>query len=121
MGQRLSGTIQFQVDGVPYNVVGGFTYNLGRAKREGLVGHDRVHGFKEVPQIPFIEGEIRDQPGLNLSALQSITNATVTLTLAVGKVIVLRDAWYASEGDVGTEEANIAVRFEGLSAEEVPT
>lgn len=119
MGQRLSGTIQLQADGVPYNVVGSFTYNLGRPMREALVGHDRVHGFKELPKPPFIEGEIRDQPGLNLSALQNITNATVTLTLAVGKVIVLRDAWYASEGDVGTEEANIAVRFEGLSADEV--
>lgn len=119
MGQRLSGTIQFQANGVPYNVVGGFTYNLGSPKREALVGHDKVHGFKELPQVPFIEGEIRDQPGLDLSALQGITNATVTLTLAVGKVVVLRDAWYASEGDVGTEEANIAVRFEGLGAEEV--
>lgn len=119
MAQRLSGTINLQVDGVPYNVVGSFTYNLGRPMREGLVGHDRVHGFKELPKIAFIEGEIRDQPGLDVGALQNVTNATVTLTLAVGKVVVLRDAWFASEGDVGTEEANIAVRFEGLSAEEV--
>lgn len=120
MGQRLSGTIQFQVDGVPYNVVGAFTYNLGLPMREALVGHDGTHGYKEVPKVAFIEGEIRDQPGLDVAALQSITNATVTLTLAVGKLITLRGAWYASEGDVGTEDANIAVRFEGLSAEEVP-
>jgi hypothetical protein len=120
VGQRLSGTIQLQVDGVSYNVVGSFTYNLGHPMREALVGHDKVHGYKELPKAPFIEGEIRDQPGLDLSALQNVTDATVTLVLAVGKIIVLRDAWYASEGDVATEEANIAVRYEGLSAEEVP-
>lgn len=120
MGQRLSGAIQFQANGVPYNVVGGFTYNLGRPMREALVGHDKVHGFKETPKVPFIEGEVRDQPGLDVAALQSAKDVTVTLSLANGKVIVLRNAWYASEGDVGTEEANIAVRFEGESAEEVP-
>ena len=41
------------------------------------------------------------------------------MELANGKVVLLRDAWYAGEGNVGTEEANIQVRFEGLSGEEI--
>jgi hypothetical protein len=117
--QRRAGTLFLKINGAQYDVVGSYTYNLGQPKREGLVGHDQVHGFKEMPQIPFVEGEVRDYKELNLADFQNITDATVTLELANGKVIVLRNAWFAGDGNVGTEEANITVRFEGKSAEEV--
>ena len=116
---RRSGTIFFAVDGTQYDAVGSFTYNLGHAKREGLVGHDSVHGYKEMPQLPFIEGEIRDASALSLRVLQNLTDTTVTLELANGKTIVLRNAWYAADGNVGTEEANVQVRFEGRAGEEL--
>ena len=44
---------------------------------------------------------------------------TVTIDLANGKSIVLRDAWFAGEGTGNTEEGNIAVRFEATSAEKL--
>lgn len=118
MVNRRSGTIAVQVNGDIYDAVGEFSYNIGAPVREGLVGHDRVHGFKELPQIPFIEGEIRDKKDLVLLDLLTINDATVILTLANGKVITLSNAWYAGEGTVNTEEANIQVRFEGISANE---
>jgi len=77
-----------------------------------------VHGYKGMPRVPFIEGEITDRGNLDLAAFQALTDATITLELANGKTVILRDAWYSADGDVGTEEANIQVRFEGLSAEE---
>jgi len=116
---RVGGIINLKVDGQLFKAKGAFTYNLGSARREGVVGADVVHGFKETPQIPYIEGEITDDLNLDLKALQAITDATITLELAVGKVIVLRNGWYAAEGNVQTEEGNIQVRFEGLNAEEV--
>lgn len=116
---RRAGTLFFKVDGAQYDAKGSFTYNLGAAKREAIVGADAVHGYKETPQTPFIEGEITDRADLDLEALLNLDGVTVTLELANGKVILLRDAWYAGEGNVGTEEANIQVRFEGLSGEEV--
>lgn len=115
---RVSGLLYVRVDGVQRNAIGNWTYNLGSPKREAVVGMDRVHGYKEMPQVAFIEGEITDQKDLDLAALQALEDATLTLELANGKTIVLRDAWYAADGDVGTENANIQVRFEGLSAEE---
>jgi len=39
-------------------------------------------------------------------------NVTVTLKLANDKVIILRNAWFAGEGTVTTEEGEIAVRWE---------
>jgi hypothetical protein len=101
------------------DAVGNFTYNLGRAKREALVGADKVHGYKEMPQPAFIEGEIRDRRTLDLKRILDMTDATVFLRFAHGKGVVLRNAWFAGEGTGNSEEANFPVRFEGLSAEEV--
>lgn len=116
---RRSGTIFFKVDGAQHDAKGSFTYNLGAPKREAMTGSDAVHGYKETPQVAFIEGEITDRAELNLQALLTLDGVTVTLELANSKTILLRDAWYAGDGNVQTEEANIQVRFEGRSAEEV--
>ncbi len=118
--QRVGGIIQVASNGVLLQAKGNWSYNIGRPKRDGVVGADAVHGYKELPQLPFIEGEITDSPGLDLNALALTTGATVVLNLAVGKTIVLSQAWYAAEGKGETEEGNIEVRFEGKFAEEVP-
>lgn len=119
MSQRRSGIVYLKVNGEIQDAKGNFNYNLGKPKREAIVGADTVHGYKETPQVSFIEGEITDRGSLNLEALVTMDGATVTLELSNGKVFVLRDAWYAGEGTVGTEEANIQVRFEGKSGEEI--
>ena len=117
--QRRAGLIQLQITGKIQDAKGTFTYNLGRPKREAIAGSDGVHGFKETPQVAFIEGAITDRGNLDLDALVTTKDATVTLSLANGKTIVLSDAWYAGDGTVNTEEAEIAVRFEGKTAEEI--
>ncbi len=119
VNNRRGGIVYFKVDGERYDVKGNFSYNLGRPKREAIVGHDGVHGYKELPQVPYVEGEITDKSNLNLEKLLTADHATVTLELANGKVIVLREAWFAGEGTVQTEEGTIALRFEGASAEEI--
>lgn len=117
--QRRAGTIQVQINGEVQDAKGGFTYNLGRPKREAIIGSDVVHGYKEIPQVAFIEGVITDRGNLDLSALVTITGATVTIALANGKTVMLNQAWFAGEGTGSTEEGEIQVRFEGADAEEV--
>ncbi len=119
MPQIRGGIIQLQINGEVYDAKGNFTYNLGRAKRDAIVGADRVHGYKEMPQVAFLEGEITDRGGLDLSALVTTTDATLTMRLPNGKTFTLRNAWFASEGTGNTEEGNIAVRFEAEIGEEV--
>ncbi|KHK61244.1 phage tail tube protein [Pseudomonas frederiksbergensis] len=116
---RIGGIIALKVNGDIYFAKGNFTYNLGKPKREGVVGADTVHGYKETPQVPFVEGEITDRNELSLEDLVTLDDATITLELSNGKVISLSEAWYAGEGTGNTEEGNIACRFEGMSAEEV--
>ena len=121
MGVRKGGIIQLQVDGQIYQAKGAFTYGMGKYVREAIVGHDEVHGYKETPVAPFIEGEITDSADLSLDALSNVVDSTVTLQLANGKVIALRNAWCTNPDGLGasTEEGNISVRFEGLRAEEI--
>lgn len=117
--KRVGGLIALKIDGNQYNAKGNFTYNLGKPKREGVVGAEAVHGFKETPQLAFVEGEITDNDGLDLATLLDATDIVVTLELGTGKVIVLNHAWFAGDGTGNTEEGNIAVRFEADSGEEI--
>jgi hypothetical protein len=119
MSNRLGGIINVKVNGEIKLAKGEYSYNLGANKRDAIIGADRVHGYTEKPQAPFIEGEVTDTSDFDLAAFTSIDDATITLELANGKVIVLRNAWYAHEGTVKTVEGNIPLRFEGMSAEEV--
>jgi hypothetical protein len=116
---RVGGIIELKINGAIYSAKGNFTYNLGRPMREAVVGSDAVHGYKETPQVAFIEGEITDHVDMDLDALVRMDDATVMLRLANSKLVVLRNAWFAGEGTGNTEEGNIALRLEGMSGEEV--
>ena len=116
---RRAGAIFFKIDSVLRDAKGSFTYNVGGPKREAMINADlSIAGYKEMGQVPYVEGEITDQRDLVLADLVNIENTTITLELATGKVFSLRNAWFAADGNVQTEESNIQVRFEGLEAEE---
>lgn len=116
---RRAGTIFIKVDARQYDAKGNFTYNLGGEKRTAILGSDRTHGFSAMPQVAFIEGVITDASDLDVAVMMAVEDATVTLELANGKTVLLRNAWYASEGNITTEQGEIAVRWEGMSAEEL--
>lgn len=117
--QRRAGLIQLQVNGEVFDAKGSFSYNLGRPKREPMIGSDGVHGFKETAQVAMIEGQITDRGTLDLATVVTGKDLTVHLTLGNSKVIVLRDAWFAGDGNASSEDAEIAVRWEGANAEEI--
>lgn len=119
MGQRIAGLLQVKVDGQIYDAKGDWDYSLGLPKKEAVIGSNGVQGYKETPQVPFIEGKFTDRGTLDLGALAGIDDATVIAELANGKTVVLRSAWYAGEGKVNTAESEIDARFEGLSGEEI--
>ncbi len=116
---RKSGLIHLRINNDGYSTKGSFKYGLGIGKKESLLSSDgSVVGYKFQPEAPFIEGEIYDSKGLDLAAITRTDDATITLELANGKIIALRNAWVIStEGQ--TEDGNITIRFEGLSAEEI--
>lgn len=120
MNRRVGGILFFKLDGQLFQAKGEYTYDIGVPKREAVVGADAVHGFKEEPKVPFIEGAITDNDELDLQALLEFRDGTATLELANGKVIVIREAFYAGDGTVTTSEGEVTVRIEGIRGEEVP-
>lgn len=109
---RRAGRVYLKIDGTQYDAKGEFTYNLGNDLREAIIGADGVHGYKETPQVAFIEGAFTDRSDIDVDTLQQADNITVTLELVNGKTIVLSNAWFAGEGSITTGEAEISVRFE---------
>lgn len=117
---RIAGKIEVKTDGGVLEAKGKWSYNLGHPKREAIFGADlKVIGYKETAQEPFIEGEAQNSEELDVAQLVQMQGKTVTLTLASGKVVSLRDAFYSGEGTVDTEEETIPVRFTGKDAEEI--
>jgi len=116
--QRRAGIIYFTVNGVRQDAIGSFTCGYGTPKREALIGSDGVHGYKETPQVAFIEGEIRDRADLDLKALFNSSEVTAHVEFGNGKGWAVRDGWYAGDATVQTEEANVGIRIEGPDGEE---
>ncbi len=114
---RVGGIIEILVDGERFDAKGSFTYNLGTPVKTAVVGADRVHGYKEEPQAPMIEGATTDRLSLDIQALTRITAATVAIRFPNGKTFVLRNAWYAGDGSGTTEEGEFPLKFEGETAD----
>lgn len=119
MAKTIGGIVSLQVEGRTYPVKGSWTYDLGGVTREGVVGADRVHGYKEEPKIAFIEGTVSDTDEQDSKALSQLEGAVVILELRNGKAIVLRDAWAAGDWQTTTEESEVSARFEAAEAEVV--
>lgn len=119
MAQRVGGTIRVKVDSQHLYAKGNFTFSLGTPKREAVMGADGFHGYKETPQVAYVEGEITETINTDLETLFNVTNATVELSLANGKDYVWTGAYYAGDGTAETEEGNAKFRMEAEKGEQV--
>lgn len=118
---RVAGTAFFSVDGVSYAIIGDWSYRVSGAKRETVRGLDGIHGYKETPSEGQIKGKIRDGQSVSLTALNGMTNVTLTLELANGKTVIGRNMWQVGdEGapSVAVDDAEIDVTFEGRDVQD---
>lgn len=117
---RTAGIVEVVANGLVIKAAGSISYNLGLPIRESLPGHDSIHGYKEMPQAAYIEGEARMVAGFSIKSFVGITNATVTATLATGKIIMISDAWFEGEGTGSSEEGTMPFKFcSSLPGEEI--
>jgi len=119
MAQRIAGVAYMKVDGALYPLRGNFTVSPSALERTGISGQDYVHGYSEMPRVPFIEGDVSLDPALSVDDIESAVDVTVTAELANGKVYVLREAWCRSALELNTREGQTRVRFEGVSCDEI--
>lgn len=119
--QRIAGICFFKINGVQYSARGSWVYMPFTSKKEGIAGQDGIHGFKEMPQVPYVEGEISDMPGISIQDLQTLVGVPATLELANGKLILLHDGWCTGDDAVSTEDGKVKIKIEGMDLiEELP-
>src|SRR5262252_7910058 len=92
MAQRFAGIAYLSVDGNQYALRGNFTVSPSVVERTMIAGQDGIHGYQELPRVPFIEGDLSAVPQLNLDDLILQTDSTVVATLANGKMYALANA-----------------------------
>jgi hypothetical protein len=116
--RRLAGVAYITVDGTTYMLAADLTYSPSKVSRETMTGMDGVHGYSEKPKAGFISGTFRDAGSLSVAAFNDMTNVTVTVELANGKVVTARNAWTTDAQEVKAAEGTFDVKFESAQVEE---
>ena len=119
MAQRIAGIAFLMVNGNQLALRGNFTVSSSPVERTMLAGQDGVHGYQELPRVPYIEGDISTVADLNLEDLDAQTDVTVTAQLANQKQYTLVGATCKSALENNTRDGQVRVRWEGLYCEEL--
>jgi len=115
----IAGTAFLKVDGNMYPLKGNLTVSGSQVERNGIAGQDYVHGFQELPRVPYIEGDVSTDASVSTEFLESIVNATITAELINGHVYVLRNAWTKGPIEINTHDGQFRIRFEGVDCDEI--
>lgn len=114
---QIGGKVSFRIDGRLYSIGDGeVTCNPGGFKREAILSSHGPVGFLSKPLTPSLEVELIHTKELEVSTIIGIEDATVMAELGNGQTFVLFNAWWASEGDIGSD-GKIKGKFEGLKGE----
>jgi hypothetical protein len=119
MSNRFAGVAYWSVDGRQLAVRGNLEVMPSRYERTGIAGQDAVHGYSELPVVPYVSGDVSTLEGTSVENIDAVTDATITVEMANGSVFVLRRAWRAERSTVNTRDGQFHVRFEGLSCDEL--
>ena len=119
MALRIAGTAFLMVDGDQFALRGNFTVSPSAVERTMIAGQDGVHGFQELPRVPYIEGDLSLVPGLLLEDLEAQTDVTVVAQLANGKQYTLGGGTCKAGLVANTRDGLTTVRWEGIVCEEL--
>jgi hypothetical protein len=115
----IAGTATIKVDGNMYPLKGNLTVSGSPLERTGIAGQDYVHGYQELPRVPYIECDISTLPEVSLETLERITNATIQADLINGRSYVLHQAWCKPPLDINSHDGQFRIRFEGVQCDEL--
>ena len=118
--RRLAGLASMTIDGVPWDIVSDLVWSVNTVARETMKGQTAVEGYSEMPTQGFIGATLRDRGDGTVGSFNQMTNVTVVCRLANGKQVYGTNMWCVEVGEVRTQEATFAVRFEGDSVNEAP-
>lgn len=117
----IAGIGNISIDGTQWALRANLTISPDMVTREGIAGEDRVHGYREMPKVPWIEAELSLQPDQAVTdlALGVVGDSTVVAMLADGRTFQLNQAWYRGESELAAQDGQWRARFEGMSCFEI--
>jgi Phage tail tube protein len=116
--QKFAGIAYVYVDGKQFPLRGNFTVSPSNIERTMIAGQDGVHGYQELPRVPYIEGDISALPDVSLDDLVSQVNVNVIAQLANGRQYSLVGSICKANLEENSRDGQMRVRWEGLSCEE---
>jgi len=119
MAQRIAGIAFLSVDGQQLALRGNFTVSPSSLERTMLAGQDGVHGYQELPRVPYIEGDLSTVPEMLLEDLQLGVDVTVVAQLANGMQYSLTGGTCKAAFENNTRDGQVRVRWEGLACQEI--
>lgn len=119
MAVKIAGTAFLKINGDQLPLRGNFTVSPGAFDRTMIAGQDYVHGFSELPRVPYIEGDISSHPDVRFEDIEAEVNVTVTAELNNGRTYVLKEAACKSGITINTRDGQATIRWEGTSCEEI--
>jgi hypothetical protein len=84
-----------------------------------IAGQDGVHGYQELPRVPYIELDMSAMPDISLEDLILQTDVTVVAQLANRMQYSLSGATVKGAFEENTRDGQFRVRWEGLAMEEI--
>jgi hypothetical protein len=120
MAQKFAGIAFVFVAGVQLSLRGNFTVSPSPVERTMIAGQDGVHGYQELPRVPYIEGDISTMPDQSLEGLDGMTDVTVVAQLASGWQYTLISATCKAALEANARDGQVRVRWEGIWCEEIP-
>jgi hypothetical protein len=115
----IAGTAYLRIDGEQIALKGNLTISGSAFERTGIAGQDNVHGYQELPRVPYIEADISTVPEqITTEDLDLLTDVTVQAELANGFQYILRNAWVKGPIDINAHDGQFRIRFEGLNCDE---
>jgi hypothetical protein len=114
MAQKIAGTAYLFVAGRPVALRGNFVVSPTAVERTMLAGQDGIHGYQELPRVPFIEGDISTMPNVPLATFERDTDIKVTAQLANGFQYQLAGATCKAGYENNTREGQCRIRWEGI-------
>jgi hypothetical protein len=116
MAQMIAGIATLQVTpGDQIALRGNFTVSHSMIERTMLAGQDGIHGYQELPRVPWIEGDISTIPTYDVRQLDGMVDVTVHAALANGWNFTLNQAICKAGLEQNTRDGQMRVRWEGIS------
>jgi hypothetical protein len=119
MASRIAGVAFITVNGEQMALRGNLTISPSAVERTMLAGQDGVHGYQELPRVPFVEGDFSMLPQTLIEDIDGQVNETVVVQAPNGRIYSFTEAMCKAGSEPNLLDGQVRIRWECVTAEEI--